>query len=425
MDKKKGHDANAGYRVNDRWSSCDICGRDFRVHELKHTWDGKLVCEADYDPKQPIDFTYRRGESFGAGKGVSGAGGTFASNGQLYGPGSPAGTEYVPITRPVQFEESEIVLNINASVKYQRPVIKSTSGGYWLVNRFIENDGRPNDYFITKSTDLITWTDMQAVKELAEFAIDDTGQHAIATETGDKAVWVSNDYGETWAKNTADFTSAFATRNCAWIPFWSAFIVDLGSGNAKITTDYGATWVDTSVSGNLIMVEPPSDAELSNLTSLYRNNIRYKPDAFAGPPGGWSSTVIPNVGYDYPFAGKNGSGLFTTTNGKEIHYINADGSPLNDYWQEVDVFAEFGTATYNLFEFVDDGFWRAFPYNQVGQGLPVLKATSLTDSWVADTEWTALLEGQGRYVRGGHVDPVTGEYVLGLDDGSALIGVLA
>ena len=77
MNRKIGHEPNAGYRLNDRWSVCDVCGRDFRVSRLKETWDGNFVCPADWEPRHKQELANRSGEASGTGVGVSGAGGTF------------------------------------------------------------------------------------------------------------------------------------------------------------------------------------------------------------------------------------------------------------------------------------------------------------------------------------------------------------
>lgn len=46
----------------DYWKSgdynalCDVCGFKFKASELKKRWDGVMVCEADWEPRQPQDF---------------------------------------------------------------------------------------------------------------------------------------------------------------------------------------------------------------------------------------------------------------------------------------------------------------------------------------------------------------------------------
>ena len=35
---------------------CDRCGRQFKKFELRKEWDGLMVCEKDWEPRQPQDF---------------------------------------------------------------------------------------------------------------------------------------------------------------------------------------------------------------------------------------------------------------------------------------------------------------------------------------------------------------------------------
>ncbi len=93
MNKRKGHQENAGYRPNDRWSKCDICGGDFRLSDLKETWDGKMACKHDWEPRQELEPAYRSGESMGTGVALPGVGIFGEDQLQISGV-SPAGTEY-------------------------------------------------------------------------------------------------------------------------------------------------------------------------------------------------------------------------------------------------------------------------------------------------------------------------------------------
>jgi hypothetical protein len=39
------------------WNAiCDVCGFQFKGHELKKRWDGLVVCSADYETRHPLDF---------------------------------------------------------------------------------------------------------------------------------------------------------------------------------------------------------------------------------------------------------------------------------------------------------------------------------------------------------------------------------
>lgn len=35
---------------------CDECGREFKSNELRKRWDGLMVCDGDWEPRQPQDF---------------------------------------------------------------------------------------------------------------------------------------------------------------------------------------------------------------------------------------------------------------------------------------------------------------------------------------------------------------------------------
>lgn len=35
---------------------CDECGCKFKASELRKRWDGLMVCERDWEPRQPQDF---------------------------------------------------------------------------------------------------------------------------------------------------------------------------------------------------------------------------------------------------------------------------------------------------------------------------------------------------------------------------------
>lgn len=35
---------------------CDVCGFQYKSNELKKRWDGYMVCEADWEPRNILDF---------------------------------------------------------------------------------------------------------------------------------------------------------------------------------------------------------------------------------------------------------------------------------------------------------------------------------------------------------------------------------
>lgn len=46
----------ARYDKGDWKTICDACGRIFKATELRKRWDGFMVCEQDWEPRQPQDF---------------------------------------------------------------------------------------------------------------------------------------------------------------------------------------------------------------------------------------------------------------------------------------------------------------------------------------------------------------------------------
>jgi len=44
---------NGGWNV-----ICDVCGRQYKNHELQLRWDGFMVCSGDWEPRQPQDFVH-------------------------------------------------------------------------------------------------------------------------------------------------------------------------------------------------------------------------------------------------------------------------------------------------------------------------------------------------------------------------------
>jgi hypothetical protein len=44
------------FKPYDYKRECDICGWDYLRSELHKTWDGKLVCKEDFEPKHPREY---------------------------------------------------------------------------------------------------------------------------------------------------------------------------------------------------------------------------------------------------------------------------------------------------------------------------------------------------------------------------------
>jgi hypothetical protein len=37
---------------------CDACGRQYKANQLRLRWDGLMVCDGDWEPRQPQDFVH-------------------------------------------------------------------------------------------------------------------------------------------------------------------------------------------------------------------------------------------------------------------------------------------------------------------------------------------------------------------------------
>lgn len=44
------------YKKGDWNAICDVCGFKRKASEMKQRWDGVMVCEEDWEPRQPQDF---------------------------------------------------------------------------------------------------------------------------------------------------------------------------------------------------------------------------------------------------------------------------------------------------------------------------------------------------------------------------------
>ena len=92
----KGHLINDGYKPGDNWNSCDRCGFERRVSEMKTEWNGSEVCaDTCYETRHPQDFIRTRQDTIIPGQ-VGTQDGTDNTVGATYdtmqGPGIPTGT---------------------------------------------------------------------------------------------------------------------------------------------------------------------------------------------------------------------------------------------------------------------------------------------------------------------------------------------
>lgn len=60
------HTPQAGYQPGNHWVVCDSCGFDIRAFDIMETWDGRLVCPSDWEPRHPQDFVRSKQEHIAA-----------------------------------------------------------------------------------------------------------------------------------------------------------------------------------------------------------------------------------------------------------------------------------------------------------------------------------------------------------------------
>jgi hypothetical protein len=45
--------------ISGQWNTvCDQCGFEFKSGALRKRWDGLMVCQSDWEPRQPQDFVH-------------------------------------------------------------------------------------------------------------------------------------------------------------------------------------------------------------------------------------------------------------------------------------------------------------------------------------------------------------------------------
>jgi hypothetical protein len=60
------HVHGAGYQPMNHWVVCDSCGFDIRADDIRETWDGRLVCPSDWEPRHPQDFVRSKRDTIAA-----------------------------------------------------------------------------------------------------------------------------------------------------------------------------------------------------------------------------------------------------------------------------------------------------------------------------------------------------------------------
>ncbi len=50
------------YKSGDWWVTCDVCSKQTRASDIRHRWDGLLVCEDDFELRHPQDFIKHKAE---------------------------------------------------------------------------------------------------------------------------------------------------------------------------------------------------------------------------------------------------------------------------------------------------------------------------------------------------------------------------
>ena len=88
------HTGNQGYQPMNHWVVCDSCGFDIRAKDIRETWDHRMVCPSDWEPRHPQDFVRSKHDRIGAEEPVRPppADNLLPSNPTPPGPGIPPGT---------------------------------------------------------------------------------------------------------------------------------------------------------------------------------------------------------------------------------------------------------------------------------------------------------------------------------------------
>lgn len=60
------HTGNQGYQPMNHWVVCDSCGFDIRAKDIRETWDHRMVCPSDWEPRHPQDFVRSKHDRIGA-----------------------------------------------------------------------------------------------------------------------------------------------------------------------------------------------------------------------------------------------------------------------------------------------------------------------------------------------------------------------
>jgi len=51
--------SNVATYIPGNWNViCDQCGREYKASDLKQRWDGLMVCQGDWETRQPQDFVH-------------------------------------------------------------------------------------------------------------------------------------------------------------------------------------------------------------------------------------------------------------------------------------------------------------------------------------------------------------------------------
>ena len=296
--------------------------------------------------------------------------------------------------------------DINVFTDVQRPII-CVNGTWYCCTK----DG--GTFYISRSYNLIDWTNQATVGEIREFSATPDGVNIIAIGATNKTAYVSNDSGDTWDVVTSPFTSAFALASVGYIGYWQTFYVSLGGSVAAVySQNNGVSWSPSIViDGAAQFIECAYDLQGPNLNFfVFESNQRYQPSGVLGVDK-FTQETVPNVGYEKPWIGKNYAGLIGYTN-DYIHWHNQDG------WQsQADLF-DFGGKRHTFLHFPKEGVWRIFPYDY--SGAYVYWAPFPFGPFQLDTQFSGIVGSN--YVRSGCVDPDTDNYLLALSDGTAVVG---
>lgn len=289
------------------------------------------------------------------------------------------------------------------------------SGQYWFSTERVQN-GAFNEYYIIRSADGANWTRVYGSSPgWSSFSSDPTGQHVIAAGTGgDKAVYVSHDYGASFVRVPIAYSGgSFGAGPIMYAPIWNAFIlIEYATGTSNwYSTNNGDTWVQLSETGAGRIVPYP-DAS-GNVAYFKSSNILLRSTPTINV---FDQSIISNKTRDITFIGKNIAGVTgNAINSNKFYYVDSQGV-FTDLEVSNDPAGLPKELTWLIFEFWKEGVIRAFPSNPT-IFRDAYVATSLAGPWILDPVWSARVNTPGDWVNHGWIRKDTGGAIIVMQSG--------